>query len=186
MPPGPPELLMKRTVSQICSFTDLFSATSTVFVANSTPTVTLYCSEKSPLMYRMSMDDLPTPEFNYHISTLLTKHNDLEHEVFLHSERIFLIYIYQVYYLVKSHLLIQFDIFFEDFRFYSQNKPNGPHSALKIINKKKDKVNDQSTNRISSFFLFRLFTFHLLIVRPIAIARSPVPILQTFFTVLSP
>jgi hypothetical protein len=52
------------TVSQICSLTWVLSLTVTFFDANYTPTVTLYCYENSPLMYLMSIEDLPTPKFS--------------------------------------------------------------------------------------------------------------------------
>lgn len=51
------------TVSQICNLTRVPPSTDTILEANYTPTVTLYCSEKHPLMYRVIRLDLPTPEY---------------------------------------------------------------------------------------------------------------------------
>ena len=50
------------TVSQIWSLTCSFSSTMMVLEVNSTPTVTLYWSVNSPLMYLVSIAVFPTPE----------------------------------------------------------------------------------------------------------------------------
>lgn len=50
MLPGQPKLKLNITVSHICNLTYFFSSMGTFLVANSTPTVTWYWSEKFPLI----------------------------------------------------------------------------------------------------------------------------------------
>jgi hypothetical protein len=50
------------TVSQICRRTKVFLSMGTILLEYSTPTVTLYCSQNYPLMYRIIRLLLPTHE----------------------------------------------------------------------------------------------------------------------------
>ena len=87
MPIVLPILIDACTVSQIWSFTEVFSLTYTTLDANSTPTVTLYCSENYPLIYRMSMDDFPTPWIDWSL-TLLSQNDYLEDYIVVYHWRI--------------------------------------------------------------------------------------------------
>lgn len=71
---------VRFTVSHICSLTWVLSSILMVLEVNSTPTVTLYCSENSPLMYLLSMAVFPTPEWS-EVITLVSQHDDLKYNI---------------------------------------------------------------------------------------------------------